>query len=80
MKSVIRCTFALVAVGLMVSSSEAQMGIRGFGLYNPESFLQQAPLVGEIAPSLHVRTLCGEPTNLDEYLGKNVVVIKGSYT
>ncbi len=80
MKSVFRCVFAIVAVGLMISAADAQMAIRGYGLYNPDSFLLQAPYVGESAPSLHVRTLRGEPTSLNEYLGKNVVVIKGSYT
>jgi len=39
-----------------------------------------APHAGEKAPELNVRTLNGEPVSLEDYLGKNVVVIKGSYT
>ena len=73
-------TIALVASGLIVNSSEAQMEIRGHHLYNAQTFQRMAPLVGESAPKLCVRTLSGDSVSLDSWLGKNIVVIKGSLT
>ena len=79
MKNAFRLLVAVVATGLILSSAEAQMEIRGFGRYNTAT-LRLAPHAGEKAPELNVRTLSGESVSLEDYLGKNVVVIKGGYT
>ena len=80
MKNIFRLLVAVIATGLILSSAEAQMEIRGYGRYNAATFLRLAPHAGEKAPELNVRTLSGEPVSLNDYLGKNVVVIKGGYT
>ena len=80
MKNIIRLLVAVVATGLILSSAEAQMEIRGYGRYNADTFLRLAPHAGEKAPELNVRTLSGEQVSLEDYLGTNVVVIKDGYT
>ena len=80
MKLVVRFTIVMIALALLLNSANAQMEIRGHSLYNAQAFLRTAPHVGEAAPAFNVRTLSGDPVSLEDYRGKNVVVIKGSYT
>jgi len=64
-----------------VSSVDGQqMEKRHTQLYRQRAFESSFPKVGQVAPDIHLKTIHGQPVQLSAYLGKPLVLIKGSYT
>ena len=80
MRIVLSVLGALFVTTLFASPANAQMEIRKHNLYSITAFQRIKPDNGEKAPNLVVRNLEGDSVCLDDYLGKNLIVIKGSYT
>ena len=69
-----------LCVLLLPQFAFAQMEKRKDSLYHLHAFVSASPTIGEAAPELKVKTIDGEPVALSDYLGTNLIVIKGSYT
>ena len=65
---------------LLATDATAQMEKRKNEHYHCKLFENSHPRVGEVAPELELVTLSGEKVRLSDYLGKQVVLIKGGYT
>lgn len=85
MKLRIKCLAVLVTLvavcSVGVSSVDAQqMEKRHTQLYRQLAFESSFPKIGQTAPDIHLKTIDGQPAQLSTYLGKPLVLIKGSYT
>ena len=72
-----------IAVGVFSSLSltcEAQMEKRIDALYRYQAFLKAEPQIDTVAPDIVLKTLQGTEVKLSKYLGKPLVLVKGSYT
>ncbi|MEL7498634.1 MAG: hypothetical protein AAFN77_13590 [Planctomycetota bacterium] len=79
-KLLLSSLLAMIAALLVVSSTDAQMEKRIDALFRQKAFVATTPKIGELSPELNLKTLDGDDAVLSSYLGKPLVIIKGSYT
>lgn len=75
-----RFLIACALVFATCSISSGQMEKRINSLFRHKMFVASKPTLGDQAPDLKLKTLDGEEVNLSAYLGKPLVIVKGSYT
>ena len=73
-------TFAAVFTASVSSADAQQMEKRHTQLYRQQEFERSFPAVGQQAPDIELKTIDGQSVSLSAYLGKPLVLIKGSYT
>jgi len=76
-------TSLMIAIGVSLflpNLGLGQMEKRKAEFFGEAEFYATYPTIGTKAPELEVKTLDGKTVSLSNYLGKNVVLIKGSYT
>jgi hypothetical protein len=73
----IRTTFVALTAAL---AATAQMEKRENELYATMGFATAEPMVGAAAPDLRLCDVDGRPRALRAWLGRTVVLVKGSFT
>ena len=73
--SIVALTFVIQA--MVTADASAQMEKRKDEHYHIQLFEKSHPAIGEAAPELELVTLAGDKVKLSDYLGKQVVLIKG---
>lgn len=71
---------AICCVVVACSPAQAQMEKRMNELYDPANFANAFPAVGQLAPNFDFVDLTGKPTDLNQFRGSTVVLIKAGYT
>ena len=84
---VLRINVLMVLIAVLTVSSVAvpsavaqQMEKRHTQLYRQQAFENSFPKIGQQAPDIQLKTIDGQPAQISAYLGKPLVLIKGSYT